>query len=37
MYEDVIVRGENGWRINRRKVAVRRAPTGANDANERPE
>ncbi|MFE5091454.1 nuclear transport factor 2 family protein [Streptomyces sp. NPDC056638] len=36
-YEDVIVRDERGWRINRRKVAVRHAPTGANDANKRPE
>ncbi|MER6106400.1 nuclear transport factor 2 family protein [Streptomyces sp. NPDC001832] len=36
-YEDVIVRGEKGWRINRRKVAARRTPSGANDANKRPE
>ncbi|MFH8473464.1 nuclear transport factor 2 family protein [Streptomyces sp. NPDC018000] len=36
-YEDVIVRGEKGWRINRRKVAARRRPSGTNDADKRPE
>jgi hypothetical protein len=27
-YEDVVVRGDAGWRISRRKVLARRAPLG---------
>ncbi|MFI5747144.1 nuclear transport factor 2 family protein [Streptomyces sp. NPDC051644] len=36
-YEDVIVRGEQGWRISRRKITVRRTPPGAGNANKQPE
>ncbi|MFF9508634.1 nuclear transport factor 2 family protein [Streptomyces sp. NPDC014724] len=32
-YEDLIVRGAKGWRISRRKVAARRAPS---DGDQRP-
>lgn len=28
-YEDVVARGDGGWRIGRRKVIARRAPLGA--------
>ncbi|MFJ2267735.1 nuclear transport factor 2 family protein [Streptomyces sp. NPDC087228] len=27
-YEDLIVRGEKGWRISRRTISARRAPSG---------
>jgi hypothetical protein len=28
IYEDIIVRGDQGWRISQRKILARRTPLG---------